>query len=94
MRIPPPKPPHGQTCNGCGLCCLAELCPIARLRYFKIAGPCPSLRWNQQDQRYLCGILANSGLFRPLIARWIAAGIGCDSPDNRHDSHTHKAVAK
>ena len=27
----PPKPPEGAPCNGCGLCCLAEPCPLGML---------------------------------------------------------------
>jgi len=79
MSAPPVKPEPGAPCNGCGVCCLAELCPIARLRFLRTAGPCPALLWMPDLRRYQCGMLAGAGLFRPLIARWIAAGIGCDS---------------
>ena len=27
----PPKPAEGAPCNGCGLCCLAEPCPLGVL---------------------------------------------------------------
>ena len=75
------KPKYGQTCNGCGLCCKTETCPIARLRYLQIAGPCPALLWDAQLGRYQCGILVRAGWSKPLIARWIATGIGCDMDD-------------
>ena len=26
---PPRKPAEGQSCNGCGLCCAVQLCPLA-----------------------------------------------------------------
>ena len=73
----PAKPAPGAPCNGCGVCCLAETCPIGRIRFLQIRGPCPALRW--RDERYECGLLADAGPFKPLIARWIAAGKGCDS---------------
>ena len=76
------KPPYGAPCNGCGICCLAETCPLARLRYLQIRGPCPALQWNATQGRYQCGMLLRAGRFKRLIARWIAAGIGCDCGDD------------
>ena len=75
------KPPAGDPCNGCGYCCKLETCPLARLRYWRIAGPCPALHWNDGAYRYECGMLLRAGRWRFLIARWIAAGIGCDTGD-------------
>ena len=75
----PVKPPYGDPCNGCGFCCQLETCPLARLRYWRIAGPCPALVWNKN--RYECGMLMRAKWWRPLVARWIAVGIGCDCPD-------------
>jgi len=86
----PAKPGVGQPCNGCGICCLAETCPVARLRFLRRHGPCPALEWHSGDSRYRCGLLARpafylpglprpgAGLAKRLLARWIAAGIGCD----------------
>lgn len=86
----PDKPAEGQACNGCGVCCAQETCPVARLRYLKSTGPCPALEWSATDHRYFCGLLSRPGhhlpflpqpvrqLARPLLMRWIAAGKGCD----------------
>ena len=75
------KPAYGEPCNGCGVCCQYETCPLARLRYWQVKGPCPALAWSAEQGRYLCGMLVRAGWFKPLIHRWIAAGIGCDCGD-------------
>jgi len=88
----PAKPPLGAPCNGCGVCCLAEPCPVGIVVSRRRHGACAALRWSAENHRYVCGILvaplgARTGrisrLFkrplRALIARWISAGRGCDS---------------
>lgn len=87
----PTKPAPGAPCNGCGVCCAAEPCPVAMLRFWRRRGPCPALQWSETGARYHCGLLANPAGFFPwlprrshafaqrLLRRWIAAGIGCDS---------------
>lgn len=88
-RAAPAKPAAGQPCNGCGVCCALETCPAGRLRFWRGAGPCPALEWSAGDGRYQCGLLARPGhyLWTPpalegfaarCLARWIAAGQGCD----------------
>lgn len=89
-RAAPPKPAVGQPCNGCGVCCALETCPLARLRFLRKNGPCPALEWTADESRYRCGLLARPGAYlgwlpslaeplaRRLCARWIAAGDGCD----------------
>ncbi len=75
----PPKPAVGQPCNGCGICCLAEPCPIGVLLSIRTRGPCRMLRWSALESRYVCGSLRGSpAMLRPLLRRWIAAGQGCD----------------
>ena len=87
----PAKPALGQPCNGCGLCCLAEPCPLGVLVSRRRSGACQALRWSEADRRYLCGLLADAQqaaaerggwrarLWRALARRWIAAGSGCDA---------------
>jgi hypothetical protein len=89
-RTAPAKPAAGQACNGCGVCCALETCPAARLRFLQKAGPCPALVWSAAAGCYRCGLLespehylgwlppAAAPLARRLLARWIAAGQGCD----------------
>jgi len=86
----PQKPAEGEACNGCGVCCALETCPLARLRFLKKDGPCPALEWSPDEPRYRCGLLGRPSSYfgwlpksaeniaRHLLARWIAAGRGCD----------------
>jgi hypothetical protein len=75
----PPKPPVGGSCNGCGVCCLAEPCPLGRLISGRLAGACHGLRWDEAARRYRCGPAQARGVLGALARRWIAAGRGCDS---------------
>ncbi len=81
----PDKPDFGAPCNGCGLCCAVETCPLGLLLFRRRKGPCPALEW--RDGRYVCGVLDAPDRFIPLlprrwavrlVGRWIAAGRGCD----------------
>ena len=73
----PLKPPAGAACNGCGVCCLAEPCPLGMLLSLKRRGACRMLRWDDSAKRYLCGALG-AGPWQALARRWISAGSGCD----------------
>lgn len=86
----PAKPAFGAPCNGCGVCCALETCPLALLRFLKRRGPCPALEWSAEETRYTCGLLNHPERYLPLPAgaqnlarrffsRSIAAGQGCDS---------------
>lgn len=88
-RAAPAKPAEGQPCNGCGVCCALETCPVARLRFRQARGPCPALEWSATGNCYRCGLLvrprhylkwlpASEAVARRLFARWISAGNGCD----------------
>lgn len=84
----PPKPAVGAACNGCGVCCAAEPCPLGMLLSRRRRGACVALAWDEAAARYRCDVLAQPRrwlrwlpptLARPAAARWIAAGRGCDS---------------
>ena len=87
----PAKPPEGAPCNGCGLCCLAEPCPLGVLVSRRRSGACVALRWSDVERRYWCGMVADpagvTGISQPwvvrglsaLARRWIASGVGCDA---------------
>lgn len=76
----PAKPDLGQACNGCGVCCMAEPCPLGMLLTLRRRGPCGQLRWSAVSRRYVCGAVADRpGPWAALARRWIAAGRGCDS---------------
>lgn len=86
----PAKPAVGAACNGCGICCLVEPCPVGMVVSRRRHGTCAALEWSDAEGRYLCGMVVAparhlSPLLRwsaPLWRRWskrlIAAGIGCD----------------
>lgn len=74
------KPPVGAACNGCGICCLAEPCPVGVVLSLSRVGPCKALRWVDAERQYRCGALGDcaTGLRARVIGRWIGAGAGCD----------------
>ncbi len=84
----PPKPEQGAPCNGCGVCCAAEPCPLGIWLSRRWRGACVALTWSDEDSRYLCGALAEPRRWLPWlpaplatrwVRRWIAAAQGCDA---------------
>ena len=87
----PAKPKLGAACNGCGVCCAAEPCPVARLFLFQRQGRCRALQWQVESNRYVCGMVTAPQLHSQLVpsmltaaagrffASRIAAGSGCDA---------------
>ncbi len=87
----PEKPALGAACNGCGVCCASEPCPIGVLISRRRSGSCKALLWQADPPRHVCGVLTATERFsgtrsrtvnavlRALAARSIAAGIGCDA---------------
>ena len=53
----PRKPAVGAACNGCGVCCLVEPCPLGMLLSVKRHGACDALRWSETDAVYRCGAI-------------------------------------
>ncbi len=89
--LAPEKPVYGAKCNGCGICCAAEPCPVAHLLLWQFSGACRALQWEEAEQRYQCGMVIEPKKYlpqlpewlSPLISKWsatrIAMDIGCDS---------------
>jgi hypothetical protein len=86
--LAPAKPAFGAPCNGCGVCCAAEPCPLGVLISGRRRGACDALLWDDAQRRHLCGAVAQPRRFLPwlpsalaqrLARRWIAAAQGCDS---------------
>ena len=81
----PPKPAVGQACNGCGVCCLVEPCPVGMLISRKRSGACHALQWHGATRQYRCGLLTRPAAswwqrgWRAWAARVISAGSGCDA---------------
>lgn len=86
----PTKPSPGAACNGCGVCCASEPCPVGALVSRRLQGACAALVWGDGAQAYRCGLVEQPAahlpralawtapLLRRLARRLIAAGIGCD----------------
>jgi hypothetical protein len=86
----PPKPAAGAVCNGCGICCATEPCPVGMMLSRRTQGACTALRWSDATRAYRCGLVEQPAqqlppglhwaapLLQRLARRWIAAGIGCD----------------
>ncbi|GKT15280.1 hypothetical protein AVHY2522_07595 [Acidovorax sp. SUPP2522] len=73
----PPQPAQGAPCNGCGLCCLAEPCPLGMLVSRRRHGPCAALRWREEGAggdaapgRYVCGMVADPGEVTGWRSAW------------------------
>ena len=91
-HLAPSKPSQGLRCNGCGVCCAAEPCPVAFVFLFQFRGACRALVWQDETQNYVCGMVVAPDRYVRLIperfrehagkffASRIAAGAGCDFP--------------
>ena len=87
----PAKPPEAAPCNGCGVCCAAEPCPVGVLVSGRTTGSCAALSWNADAGLYRCGMVSDPATVLPwlprlllplssrLARRWISAASGCDS---------------
>ena len=87
----PPKPAESAPCNGCGVCCAAEPCPIGVLVSGRRTGACSALVWAEGGGLYRCGLVdaprdvlprlprVLAPLVSRLARRWISAASGCDS---------------
>jgi hypothetical protein len=59
-REAPPKPGLGAPCNGCGVCCLMEPCPLGVLLSGRRSGACSALRWQAAKLQYRCGAITQA----------------------------------
>lgn len=77
----PPKPRHGEPCNGCGLCCAAEVCEIGQMAFPGASAPCPGMLFD--EGRFHCKLVLTEQMagMEPLIARALGIGKGCDADD-------------
>jgi hypothetical protein len=87
----PEKPALGRPCNGCGVCCLDEPCPVGMVVSRRRRGACSALEWQPMQSQYRCGMAAHPQAYLTWlpawavpwaqrgVLRWIAAAKGCDS---------------
>ena len=86
----PKKPAEGMACNGCGVCCASEPCPLGILASGRTEGACAALEWQAGAGLYRCGMIEHPAAHLPAGLRWtapvvkrlavryISAGTGCD----------------
>lgn len=85
-----PKPPEGDPCNGCGMCCQNQACALSFDLLKSSVAPCIALEWT--GDRYACGLVVRPGHYLDiesfaddyigsLISRVLGVGKGCDSSD-------------
>ena len=65
----PTKPAWGAVCNGCGVCCLVEACPLGVVLSGRRPGACMALRWAADQSRYVCGAMTDAPMV--LAASWL-----------------------
>lgn len=75
----PGKPKMGEKCNGCGLCCVQEVCAIGVRAFDTKIAPCPGLVFD--NGRSWCRlVLAEEALGAPpIIAKMLGINTDCDS---------------
>jgi hypothetical protein len=83
------KPPAGDACNRCGVCCLTYPCAIGRALFGVKKGECPALQWDADGS--MCGIISNPNKYMPMQVRikgasrvaaaakfLLGSGVGCN----------------
>lgn len=71
----PQKPAIGAACNGCGICCLSEPCPLGVALFRRKRGACQALQWSDTIGKYRCGVLVDTdAVLRQAFPR-LAAGL-------------------
>lgn len=84
----PEYPGYGLPCNGCGFCCAAEPCQVARDFAGFTEGPCPAMQF--EESRFVCGMVRNPSRYidtpkaaddfiGAMIGEALGVGKGCDS---------------
>jgi hypothetical protein len=63
-----PKPETGAPCNGCGLCCLWEPCPLGVVLSGRRHGACVAVRWVPEMRQYRCAAVTEPADL--LRSRW------------------------
>jgi len=71
------KPVLGEPCNGCGVCCLSEPCPLGMLLSRRRSGVCMALHWNDAVHQYRCGALTDAAL---VLRQALPRGLGWLAP--------------
>lgn len=78
------KPRRGEPCNGCGVCCAAEVCSVGQVLFGKqCQAPCPGMQF--REGRVRCHAVELADAIGPEHGAYIrlrmGIGMGCDSDD-------------
>lgn len=86
----PQKPRYKEACNGCGLCCALELCPVAEVAFPGAQAPCPALKIAPAGNSTYCELVMIERLsgMEPLLQRGLGIGLGCSMEDEDVDHGT------
>jgi len=74
------KPPRGEPCNGCGLCCRLELCEIGAMAFGDDQpAPCPALRLDADTGMSRCSFVECEIAYElePMLQKALGIGGGC-----------------
>lgn len=75
-REAPAKPAFGATCNGCGVCCLHEPCPLGVVLSRRRHGSCSALYWSAPQSVYRCGAVDRpQRALRDALPTWMHASV-------------------
>ena len=94
---------HVKACVGCGYCCIKTPCDVSRRLYGGGITECPQLTWEEDDNRYSCGLMRIYGDVGRGYRKELYAGEGCCASLNswRNDvqrrtgvSHQHAPLPK
>lgn len=70
------KPAWGAPCNGCGVCCLLEPCPLGMVLSRKRRGACVALRWQDDARQYRCGaVMAPKEVLQLALPNFLKAWV-------------------
>ena len=73
------QPARGEPCNGCGVCCLTEVCGIGVEVLGKVAAPCPLL--STHHGRLWCRVIEEAERVNVAFGshmKWrLGVGMGC-----------------
>ena len=79
--LAPAKPSWGAPCNGCGICCLVQPCPVGMVLSATRQGACEALHWDAQRASYRCGALVRPAeVLREVLPRPLRSLSGALAP--------------
>jgi hypothetical protein len=69
----PRKPAEGAPCNGCGVCCVVQPCPLGMVLSGRRTGACAALQWDGTAAVYRCGALTQPRVVAAQALGWRGA---------------------